>query len=141
MALVSRGVKAAAAIAVVIAISALILSNNASSGHLRGYFILYAIGAAVGLVVGIFNAVQIKRGGAHLRIRVLFVIVFALVAGSAALSLDSVARPVFGGSMPKDSTPYFVNYALGYFLVGVAFDAARIVRAKRSKEARENQGD
>jgi drug/metabolite transporter (DMT)-like permease len=134
VALVGKGTKAIGAVLVVAVLSILFIARDlATEGHSR-FLLVYAIGAAAGLAVSIVTAVRIKNPTPNVRVGNFVLTLGALVCGAAILSMQSVAVPLVGQKGADDLGTLIFNYGLGYFMVGVSFDAVRVSRAWKLRQ-------
>lgn len=134
MALLGKGIKAAGAVAIVAVLSIiLVVSDLTSEGH-AGFIYIYGIGAAAGLVVSLAAAVLMKRRIARMRAVGIVLTAGVLFGGAAVVSMESVAGPLVGEAA-SDTGILILNYALGYFLVGVTIDALRVRRIRKLRES------
>ena len=108
------------------------LSSSFNTGAGIGYLKVYIIGAALGALASTIAAARIKRARPNTRSTNLILIIGVFVAGSVAVSLTVVQRLLFGKAAPQTGL-LLMNHALGYFLVGVTFDAVRLAKAKKRK--------
>lgn len=136
MALLGRMTKTVGAVFFVAALSVLVLHADLKTEAGVGYLKVYAIGAALGAVVSILAAIQIRRAGPNVRVANLLLTIGALIGGSIAVSLGPVKESLFGQAKAQ-AFMLLLNHALGYFLVGVTVDAVRLAKAKRRKTLRQ----
>jgi hypothetical protein len=136
VALLAKGWKAAAAVAIVAVLSAVVLVGNFTSHGRLDFSKVYGIGAVAGLLVSLTTTILIRRQAPRLRAKNLILTVGAVVGGAALVSVQPVAEMLVG-EKASDTGMLILNYALGYFMVGVTFDAIRVYRtAKRKKSAK-----
>ena len=124
--------KTAGAVAIVAVLSLIIIISDLTT---REYFPLvriYGIGAALGLLASLAASMIMKRPGPGTRAKGILVTTGALVAGAALLSTEALSKALLGPEEP-DFGMLLLNYAFGYFMVGVSFDAVRIYKIRKSK--------
>ncbi len=136
MALLAKGWKAAAAVVIVAVLSAVVLGGNLTTQGRLGFIRVYGIGALAGLLVSLTTAILIRRKAPNLRAKNLILTVGAVVGGAALFCVQSVAE-LLVGEKASDTGMLILNYALGYFMVGVTFDAIRVYRAAKRKRKNE----
>jgi len=128
VALLRKGWKAAAAVVLVAVLSLIVIIGNITGFDRRGLLVIYAIGAGVGLAVSVAATLMLKFKVRNLRAKSLILTIGALFGGGAFLSMAAVSEPL-AGQAASDTGLLILNYALGYFMVGVSADALRVRKA------------
>ncbi len=136
MALLGKGAKASGAMAVIVVLSIIIITTDLASYDRKGFVKVFGIGAAAGFCASMFATMLMKRRAANLRLKNLVVTVGALLGGAAILSADSVALYLAGQPGIDQKGVYLLNYAIGYFAVGVSMDTIRVIRAMHRQNAK-----
>lgn len=135
MALLGKGAKASGAMAVIAVLSIIIIASDLASFDRTGFVKVFGIGAAAGFCASMLAMFLMKRRAANLRLKNLVVTVGTLMGGAAILSIDSVALYLAGRSGIDQKGIYLLNYAIGYFAVGVSMDTIRVIKTiKRQNE-------
>jgi hypothetical protein len=135
VALLGKGTKAAAAVAVVGVLSVIFIVSDLTTEDYRGFVVIYGIGAAAGLAVSVIASIQMKRKVSYLRLRN-FVLTLGVLAGGAYLLMTGTVSEWLVGRIVAARGILMFNYALGYFMVGVTVDALRVRRILKSKQSK-----
>jgi hypothetical protein len=135
VALLGKGAKAGGAMAVIAVLSIVIIASDLASYDRTGFVKIFGIGAAAGFCASMLAMFLMKRRAANLRLKNLVITVGALLGGAAILSADSVALYLVGRPGVDQKGVYLLNYAIGYFAVGVSMDTLRVLRAVRRQKS------
>lgn len=135
MALLGKGAKAGGAMAVITVLSIIIIATDLAAYGRTGFVKVFGIGAATGFCASMLTMFFMKRRAANLRLKNLVITVGALLGGAAIMSADSVAMYVAGKPGIDQKGVYLLNYAIGYFAVGVSMDTLRVVRAAKKQNS------
>ena len=135
MALLGKGIKAAAAVAVVGVLSVIFIVSDLTTEDYRGFVLIYGTGAVAGLAVSVIASIQMKRKVPHLRPRN-FVLTLGVLAGGAYLLMTATVSEWLLGREVAARGILMFNYALGYFMVGVTVDALRVRRTLKLKQSK-----
>jgi hypothetical protein len=120
----TKAVLALVAVAVLSAIFA--LAGISELGVVR-YLYIYLSGAVFGLAASITTILIARGRGAAIRWPARILTTALLVAGILLFSSTAVQSFLFGAA--EVSFPYLcINFGLGYFAVGLIFDAHRVFR-------------
>lgn len=136
MALLGKGAKAGGAMAVIAVLSIVIIVSDLASYDRTGFVKVFGIGAGAGFCASMLAVFLMKRRAASLRLKNLVITVGALLGGAAILSADSIALYLAGRPGVDQKGIYLLNYAIGYFAVGVSMDTIRVVRARHRQNAK-----
>jgi hypothetical protein len=127
--------KTAGAVAIVAVLSLIIIISDLTTEEYFPLIRIYGIGAAVGFLASLAASFLMRRPGPGLRAKSLLLTTGALVVGAAVLSTATVSKLLLGAENP-DLYMLLLNYAFGYFIVGVSFDAMRIVKSRKHHAGR-----
>jgi hypothetical protein len=122
--------KAVLALMAVAILSVVFAYSSITELGLIQYLYIYLGGAVFGLAASIATILIVRRKGAAGKLHVLILTIALLIAGMSLFSLPSVQSFLLG-SAELSFAHLCINFALGYFAVGLIFDAHRVFR-KRS---------
>lgn len=122
--------KAVLAVVAVAILSAIFAYSGITELGLIQYLYIYLGGAVFGLAASIATILIVRRKGAAGRWPVLILTIALLAAGILLFSFPHFRSFIFG-TAELSFAHLCINFALGYFAVGLIFDAHRVFR-KRS---------
>jgi hypothetical protein len=121
--------KAVLALIAVAALSVIFAFSAVSELGLTRFLYIYLGGAVFGLAASIATILIVRKKGAAGKSPVLILTIALLIAGISLLSLPPVRSFLFGAA--EISFPSLcINFGLGYFAVGLIFDAHRVFRKR-----------
>ena len=122
--------KAVLALVAVAILCAVFARPSIAELGLTQYLRISLTGALFGLTASITTIMLLKRKGIAARLYI-FVLTFAILAvGLSLFAIPPVRSFLLAGAEPSFSY-IFVNFGLGYFAVGLIFDAHRLFAKRR----------
>jgi len=122
--------KAVLALVAVAVLSAVFARASITEFGVTQYLCIYLAGALFGLIASIATIILLKRKGIAARPYIFILTLAILAAGLSLFAIPPARSFLLAGAEPSFSY-ICINFGLGYFAVGLIFDAHRLFRKRR----------